>query len=217
MSEKTGQFRSAAFGGYHRQDVLDYIESMTKEKRDLETRCREAEEGRAEAERRLADGERELEVLREKVRSLEEETERLQAGLETAGAELEESRAEAASLREEVEDLKPGAESWRYIRERAGDIEISAHERAQMTIRDARSQSDMIREESARWMEELQACCERVQRDLQSSLRAAEAELDGARDSFTRAETEMGGVRQALESLRDKLEASAAAPEETPD
>ena len=25
MSEQTGQFRSAAFGGFHRQDVLDYL------------------------------------------------------------------------------------------------------------------------------------------------------------------------------------------------
>ena len=28
MNENTGQFRSAAFGGFHRQDVLDYLERM---------------------------------------------------------------------------------------------------------------------------------------------------------------------------------------------
>ena len=31
MNENEGQFRSAAFGGFHRQDVLDYIETMTRE------------------------------------------------------------------------------------------------------------------------------------------------------------------------------------------
>ena len=30
MNENEGQFRSAAFGGFHRQDVLDYIETMTR-------------------------------------------------------------------------------------------------------------------------------------------------------------------------------------------
>lgn len=31
MNENTGQFRSAAFGGFHRQDVLDYLERITRE------------------------------------------------------------------------------------------------------------------------------------------------------------------------------------------
>ena len=31
MQEKAGQFRSAAFGGFHRQDVLHYIEQLTRE------------------------------------------------------------------------------------------------------------------------------------------------------------------------------------------
>ena len=31
MQEKAGQFRSAAFGVFHRQDVLHYIEQLTRE------------------------------------------------------------------------------------------------------------------------------------------------------------------------------------------
>ena len=31
MNENAGQFRTAAFGGFNRQDVLDYIEKLTQE------------------------------------------------------------------------------------------------------------------------------------------------------------------------------------------
>ena len=34
MSEKTGQFRGAAFGGFHRQDVLDYLEKLSIERKE---------------------------------------------------------------------------------------------------------------------------------------------------------------------------------------
>jgi hypothetical protein len=50
MNENAGQFRSAAFGGFHRQDVLDYIEKITKAHREetaaLETALAQAQEER---------------------------------------------------------------------------------------------------------------------------------------------------------------------------
>ena len=35
MQEKAGQFRSTPFGGFHRQDVLDYIEQLTQEHQEI--------------------------------------------------------------------------------------------------------------------------------------------------------------------------------------
>ena len=34
MNENAGQFRTAAFGGFNRQDVLDYIEKLTQENQE---------------------------------------------------------------------------------------------------------------------------------------------------------------------------------------
>ena len=34
MNENAGQFRSAAIGGFHRQDVLDYFERITRENQE---------------------------------------------------------------------------------------------------------------------------------------------------------------------------------------
>lgn len=61
MNENTGQFRSAAFGGFHRQDVLDYLERITREnqtqKQALEQALAEEQAARAQAEARAQQAE----------------------------------------------------------------------------------------------------------------------------------------------------------------
>ena len=61
MNENTGQFRSAAFGGFHRQDVLDYWERITREnqtqKQALEQALAEEQAARAQAEARAQQAE----------------------------------------------------------------------------------------------------------------------------------------------------------------
>ena len=60
MQEKAGQFRSAAFGGFHRQDVLHYIEQLTREHQAncerLERGLTEERTARQQAEERLRPG-----------------------------------------------------------------------------------------------------------------------------------------------------------------
>ena len=61
MQEKAGQFRSAAFGGFHRQDVLHYIEQLTREHQAncerLERELTEERTARQQAEERLRQAE----------------------------------------------------------------------------------------------------------------------------------------------------------------
>ena len=206
MSEQNGQFRSAAFGGYHRQDVLDYIETMTTEKNDLEKQRREAAEGRDKAESELAACREALLTAEEEKEAMRSELEKLRGELEERTASLSQAEERIAALQEQVEQLKPGAESWNYIKDRAGDIEISAHERAQVTIRNANEQAAEIHAEGVKWVKEIQSGCGQLQDDLKTSICAAEAELDGIRSSFSRAEEEMQGFRQALSALLHRIE-----------
>ena len=158
MNENTGQFRSAAFGGFHRQDVLDYLERITRENQTQKQ------------------------------------------ALEQALAE-EQAEAQVAALREKVNDLEPGAESWRRIKDTAGDIEVSAHERAQRIIQSAQDQAAEIRAEGVRWILELQARCQRLKEDLHTSLFSAETELDSVRAAFSQAQEDVEGMQGALADL----------------
>ena len=130
-------FKSVAFGGFDKQDVIRYIEQMAKE-------ASEAQEVLQQENIRLQER---VEATEERARDLEEQLcsaladrERLEAernqlqesvSLERAAREaLEPAQPEAARLAEELEKLRPDAEAYAQFREGLGAIECEARKRA---------------------------------------------------------------------------------------
>ena len=176
MNENAGQFRTAAFGGFNRQDVLDYIEKLTQEN----------QEKSLELERALE----------------REETVRTQSEARFAEAEEQAEKTRLANdLQKQVRELEPEAKSWKRLKDTAGDIEVSAHERAQVTIQNAQSHAAEIRADSARWVLEIQARCDKLRADMRSAITSVETELDSVRDAFGRAQSDMDHIQDALSDL----------------
>lgn len=205
MQEKAGQFRSTPFGGFHRQDVLDYIEQLTQEHQEtrqrLERQRDEAQAALAQAEDALGQAQRQQAAEATAQTTLEERLAQTQAELENTAAALVQVREEKAALEEKLRALEPEAASWQRLRDTAGDIEVAAHERAQVTLQAARDQAAEIRAQGTRWAQDLQARCLGLQEDLHAAVTNAERELDGARAAFSQAEDHMAQVREALEGL----------------
>lgn len=217
MNENAGQFRSAAIGGFHRQDVLDYLERITREnqeekdailaeKTSMESALDEEKAARARAENRLLLMEQRAEDASAGRKDLEEEIVRLKEQLAEKEEVLAQATAEAESLRKTIGELEPRAESWQRIKNTAGDIEVAAHERAQITIQEAQVKAAEIRAEAVRWVLDIQNRCDKLQQDLRSSVLAAEKELDSVRASFSLAETDMEGFQSALSELVASIE-----------
>lgn len=208
MQEKAGQFRSTPFGGFHRQDVLDYIEQLTQEHQEtrqrLERQRDEAQAALAQAEDALSQAQRQQAAEATAQTTLEERLAQTQAELENTAAALAQVREEKAALEEKLRALEPEAASWQRLRDTAGDIEVAAHERAQVTLQAARDQAAEIRAQGTRWAQDLQARCLGLQEDLHAAVTNAERELDGARAAFSQAEDHMAQVREALEGLIDE-------------
>lgn len=205
MNEHAGQFRGAAFGGFHRQDVLDYIETLTRENQARQTELEQAL-NQERAARDQAEGQ--LEALQAQVQeaaaardALAQELEQTQAALAQATAALEAAQTQAEDLAQRVSALEPGAESWQRIKDTAGNIEVSAHERAQITLQCARAQAAEIRADGVRWVLELQNRCDRLRRELANAILSAETELDAVRAAFSRAQEDMDGIQDALSDL----------------
>ena len=205
MQEKAGQFRSTPFGGFHRQDVLDYIEQLTQEHQEtrqrLERQRDEAQAALAQAEDALGQAQRQQAAEATAQTTLEERLAQTQAELENTAAALAQVREEKAALEEKLRALEPEAASWQRLRDTAGDIEVAAHERAQVTLQAARDQAAEIRAQGTRWAQDLQARCLGLQEDLHAAVTNAERELDGARAAFSQAEDHMAQVLEALEGL----------------
>ena len=109
MNEQTGQFRSAAFGGFHRQDVLDYLEKLTKEKQELASRLEKETEARLQAETNLAQAEDTAKGAKEAQDAMSGEMEYLRNELEARTASLSRAEDEIKVLRSQVETYRPGA------------------------------------------------------------------------------------------------------------
>lgn len=205
MNENTGQFRSTAFGGFHRQDVLNYLERITRENQarteELTKELEEAQCARAQAEADCKSAQEQAEQDASSRQAMEEELSQTKKALEETTVALTEAQAQVEGLTAQVNGLEPEAASWRQIKDEAGSIEVSAHERAQITVQTARAQAAEIRAEGIRWILEIQDRCDRLKRELRASVMAAETELDTVRDAFARAQEDMEGIQSALSDL----------------
>lgn len=111
---ETKNFKSVAFGGFDKEEVIQYIQKTAQENTDAQ------------------------EALRQENNALRAENEALHKRLDfslreqedSARKEAEELRGKIESLSAEVEELRPQAQSYQEVRAQVGDIECQARRRA---------------------------------------------------------------------------------------
>lgn len=199
-------FKSVAFGGFDKQDVVRYLEQASEKaaavQRELEA---ENEALRKKAEER----ESEMESLRERIEELSAQRDQLQEKLETesaARADLEPLRAlekDVARLTAERDALKPDAESYARFRERLGAIECEARNRA-----------DDLEEEAAvqtrRALEEFRGRYQRLMSEFESTAGHVNSEL-------RKIEVSLSQLPRALDQTGKELNELAARMEKKPE
>lgn len=126
-------FKSVAFGGFDKQDVIQYIQQSSEKAAEEQRELQEENDSLREANARL---EEQLAALRQEAEKAAAERDRLQKALDgerSARETLEPLRPleeEAARLRAENAALKPDAKAYAQFRERLGSIECEARKRA---------------------------------------------------------------------------------------
>lgn len=175
MADLVLKFRTAAFGGFHRQDVVDYIESSAKEHAAQLNALRTE---LAEARQRITV----LEGEEARANGLEDLNVALSARVDTL-APLEE---ETAALRAELDALRPQAEAYTSLKESMAEIELESRARASLIQKDAESAAAQIRADA--------------EAEAQRIIAQAQAEAAGIR---AQAEAEVAETKaQATELLR---------------
>lgn len=134
---ETNTIKSVMFGGFDKEDVIQYIERTAKEASDAQRVLREEKE---DLQERLDAVLKEKELLQSKVEKLTEDKKRLEAELEAERGSCEELEplkpevdrltAEMDRLNQETEALRPDAEAYARFRERIGAIECESRKRA---------------------------------------------------------------------------------------
>ncbi|WP_369282385.1 hypothetical protein [Oscillibacter sp. GMB15532] len=107
-------FRSVTFGGFDKEEVIQYVQKTAQENTDEQEALR-----------------KDNSALREENEALKKQLEvSLREQAETARREGTELREKIRSLTAELEELRPQALSYQEVRAQVGDIECQARRRA---------------------------------------------------------------------------------------
>lgn len=181
------RFRSAAFGGFNRQDVINYLERTaqehTREMTDLRVQLEQVQQEAEQLRGQLAQAQEQEQQVRGELErnTADRESAREQSDL------LAQTQEELTRLRGQIARLEPDAAAYAAIKERTAGIELEAHRRAQAIVDEAQAQAEQLRREQAAWLE-------RVERDYYD-LRAQVG------TTVTQAASELERVRQGLDNI----------------
>lgn len=165
-------FKTAAFGGFDRQDVVRYLEQSAEKSAALQREHeQEVQRLRSQAEELSA----RVEALQKQVDELSAQRDQLQSRLtaETAAREsLRGLEQDVTRLTAEADALRPGAEAYARFRMRLGDIECEARNRAEDLEEAAAAQTRLTAEtfqsQYRKLMDTFSAAAGNVTRELET-------------------------------------------------
>lgn len=220
------QFRTAAIGGFLKQDVLDYIEKANREHRErleqLEKELAAVKGERDALKERAAGLEKDSLERRNQLDHLTGQVESLTAQLAQREKELEEIRGESklqdelqGELSDQMSDLKArlskaerGARAYEAIKDRTAGIELEAHYRAQAVEAAAQVQVDKTRREVEQWIAKVQGSYDQMRSDIDATISHASGELERVRRSMEHLTEEFGVHDDALKAILRTYEES---------
>lgn len=195
-------FKSVAFGGFDKQDVVSYIERTAREASEAQEKLRQENDGLRRESQALGE---EAAALRSKLEAQEAENARLREALarETAlRQELEALRPETERLREQVESMREDAESYARFRGQIGAIECEARQRAAGLEDEAGARMRHLAEAFQAQYRTLMSTFETTAAHVNSELRKIEVNLT----QLPRAMDRSGAELKELEALLERRE-----------
>ena len=225
-------FRSSAFGGFNRQDVLTYLENTAREaaqqQQALEEKLNEAQETAARQDADLTERQGQIARLRQENEALRAQLEQANTALSAKSAECSRAAGELEGLRRELEELKadaaslqPDARAYRELKERTAGVELEAHRRAQAIQEKAEGDARQLRRQMEQWMQKVAREYEALRGQVESTVSHAADQLDRAGKDLARVTQLVGEQDLALESLAqayaDTDPAKVAAPMPIPE
>ena len=123
---ENNMIKTVAFGGFDKQDVVQYIERTAREAAEIQ---KQLQEEKARLEESLAEAQKELAAMENEVQRLRERTGTLEMQLHAECAARKELEA-LKPLVEENEALRADSEAYAAFRHRIGAIECEARKRA---------------------------------------------------------------------------------------
>lgn len=213
-------FRSAAIGGFNKQDVLDFLEAQAKQtaqaQQELQSRLEESERQGESLRRELDEANRQLEAVRRALEEADQAREELAGQLEWANEAASDSRQEASRLagelrqaRRERDEMRaqrdavwPDAQAYVELKERTAGVELEAHRRAQAIQAKAEEDAQKARRQVEQWLKRMGREYDALCTQVETTVSHAASELEKAGAGLERLNELMSGQGTALEGVR---------------
>ena len=213
MSETELQFRTAAFGGFQKQDVLNYIESSVQEHREkLAELTRQADEVRRENDALRE----ELSQARQKSGDDGEHARRLEGELAQSRKEAEDLRARLTEAEGKLAQAAPAAAAYQQVKERTAGIELEAHCRAQAVQAEAEERIRQAHRELEEWLGKVRKDYGGLRADMDAAVTQAHSELERARAALEAVSHRFAVQDERLEKLAQTCAGEHRAPDPLP-
>lgn len=213
-------FRSAAIGGFNKQDVLDFLEAQAKQtaqaQQELQGRLEESERQGESLRRELDEANRQLEAVRRALEEANQAREELAGQLERANeaasgsrqeasrlaGELEQARRERDEMRAQRDAVWPDAQAYIELKERTAGVELEAHRRAQAIQAKAEEDTQKARRQVEQWLKRMGREYDALCTQVETTVSHAASELEKAGAGLERLNELMSGQGTALEGVR---------------
>lgn len=184
------QFRSKAFGGFNRRDVIEYVERSAREHNEELDQLRSL----------LDEAQKERDQLQDQLQTLAAERDALRGEAEQA-KQLPAAQEEIRRLRDMVAQLEPDATAYAAIKERAATMELEAHQRAQAIVDQARKQADEALSGARQWLGGLRREYGDLRLQVENTVAHATADLDRVRQGLSNVSLCMDRQKNAMDQF----------------
>ncbi len=224
MSKSEQYFRTVAFGGFHKQDVLNYITNASKESRTENTDLKQQAEAAVKEKAELQEKYDSAEAARKKSAA---ECERLSELLTQRTAALEQAEKELAALKgtaERLAELEAKVPKWEEdsaaytaLKDHTATIEMEAHRKAREIEEQAQAQAARTRAELGGWLRRVQSSYQHLRTDVTATVTHLIGELERGKKAMEDANPAFRQHDEALEALLESEKtAGVKAPEPLP-
>ncbi len=189
----SANFKTCMFGGFDREDVVNYIEKTAKETQEkldaLETENTKLKADNEQIEQAL----RTLHAQTKQMKQEEQDQESLQQRLDEAQARAAELAVRCEALEAENESLRASANECAHLKEHIADIEINAHRRTEEFRAEAIEKLRAIIAQQRTWCQKQRGEYAFMSETILQDIRRAEDVLENA---------DYSGFDQMMESLQ---------------
>lgn len=193
-------FRRAWFVGFHRLDVVNYIEKTARRyqqiQQNLEHALSDLQEQYDQLEQHSAKQSEQIATLNHECTQLQQVLQEQKHQYILAKKQVQQLTQQCEHLNEQLQQLSPDAQAYQMLKDRCIELELQANCRAQSILEDAHRQAQYIQEQAEQCFSQLESDYRALHVRIAAASQQAHQQLDIAYEAFSQVDDLLS--RQAI-------------------